>query len=147
MSCLPILHFCPKQSSVLPLKKNRLFSTSLVMYLPMMRQRTSPTPIGGAPDFFNEGINLHALYASRVFSNILPVAKKSIVGYHFCYVCCNFFETSEKSSPHICVQRDGPWLPCVLEASFLISSAPMCSKIALGYSTGLNQSFFCQLCN
>ena len=74
VNCLFNPAFWHRQSCVLPPKKRRLFSIHLMMHL-MMRQRTSPTPIGRTPGFLFKWISLRAMYAPRDISDTFSVAR------------------------------------------------------------------------
>ena len=101
-----IKHFRCGQSCVLPPKKRRLFSIRLIMHLSMLRRTTSRTQRGRTLGCLFKEISLHALsfYNSRVFFGYFFSCQTNInFGYRLRYVRWSFFETSENSSPIVCV--------------------------------------------
>ena len=111
---------------MLSTKKRSSFSIRL-----MMRRRTSPTPTDRTPGFLFKGIRLHALNASREFSDNFSVARRIVI---LATVFAMFAETSLKQVKirlqSFASKPDCPWLPCVFKAAFLITDVPMFSKIA-----------------
>ena len=115
----------------LAILERKLFLIPLMMHLPMTRRKTSPTPSGQTSRFLFRGISLHALCASRDFSDTYSVARRiAILATVFPMFAENSFKQVINRIQLFASKPNSPWLPCVFYASFLTADEPMFSKIA-----------------
>ena len=114
-----IPHFLPRRSCCCLPKSFRSFSTQRSMVLPMIRLRTSSTPIGRTPGFLSRGIRRQALYgisASASFSissvAILTAKRASVRQSDV----DDWLKLDIQRRHSFASTPEGPWLPCVFHS-------------------------------